>query len=135
MDKPLYRAFTKGTFQGEGEPAYGLHWIASRRGWFKVFTDRVECGDWVITNASIKEAVLFKSRQGLIPVSVLRLTTGDRTYQFGFNPWARVERHLAFEFRTEAVKLKYSTASFVIRLGVLAYLMYWLWSTFGCGAG
>lgn len=133
-DQPLYRAFTKGTFHGEGEPKYGVHWITSRRGWFKVFTDRVQCGDWVIGSSSIKEAVLFKSRQALIPVSVLRLTTDDRTYQFGFNPWARVGRHLPFEFRTEAVKLKYSAISSVIRLLVLAYLIYWFWTKFGPGA-
>ena len=131
MDEPLYRAWTKGTIQGEGEPRYGLHWINSRRARFRVFADRVQCGDWIIPNSSIKEAVVFKSWQGLIPVSVLRLTTGDRTYQFGFNPWARVEQHLPFEFRTEAIKLKYSAVSFVLRLAVLAYLMYWLWSTFG----
>ena len=105
MEKPIYRAWTKGTIQGEGEPRYGLHWINSRRAWFKVFADRIECGDWTVGKSDIKEAVLFKSRQGLIPVKVLRVATADTTYQFGFNPWAGVDRHLPFEFRTETDKV------------------------------
>ena len=130
MEKPVYRAWTKATIQGEGEPRYGLHWINSRRAWFKVFGDRIECGDWTVGKSDIKEAVLFKSRQGLIPVKVLRVATADTTYQFGFNPWASVGRHLPFEFRTETVKMRYSAVSSILRLAVLAYLAYWLWETF-----
>ncbi len=128
MERPSYRAWTKATRDGEGEPRYGIHWIKSRRGWFKIFGNRVECGDWVIPNATIQEAVLFKSKQAFIPVSILRLATQGTTYQFGFNPWVHLERYLPFKFRSESVKLKYSIFSVVVRVAVLAYVLMWLWN-------
>ena len=74
--------------------------------------------------------MLYKSRQGLISVSVLRLVTADSTYQFGFNPWVQLERHLPFRFRVEPVKLERSAFSLIVRLAVLTYLVFWLWRTF-----
>jgi hypothetical protein len=127
MERPRYRAWTKATRDGAGEPRYGIHWITSRRGWFRIFADRVECGDWVIPNSAIQEAVLFKTKQGFIPVSVLRLTTAGTTYQFGFNPWVHLERYLPFNFRSESVKLKYSAFSLAVRIAVLGYLLLWIW--------
>ena len=79
---------------------------------------------------AIQEAVLYKSRQALIPVSVLRLVTADSEYQFGFNPWIQMERHLLFQFNTEEVTLKRSTFSLMVRVAVLAYLISWLWRRF-----
>lgn len=76
------------------------------------------------------EAVLFKSKQWFIPVSVLRVRTADGAYQFGFNPWCRIEAHLPFETTTERVQLSYSPFSLLIRLALVGYLVYWLWTRF-----
>ena len=128
MSKPRYRCWTKATNKEDGMPRYSHHWLTSRRAWFKVFDDRVECGDWVFPVSSVREAVVFKSKQWFVPVSVLHLRTETATYQFGFNPWCRVESYLPFEVKTERVRLSYSIFSLVVRLALVGYLVYWLWT-------
>ncbi len=128
MSKPRYRCWTKATNKEVGEPRFSHHWATSRRAWFKVFDDRVECGDWVLPVSSITQAVVFKSRYWFVPASVLRLRTSAATYQFGFNPWCRVGSYLPFEFTTEEIQPAYSVFSFVVRLAVVSYLIYWLWT-------
>ncbi len=135
LEQPLYRAWTKAIRGGGGELRSGMRWIGSRRGWLKIFPDRVECGDWTIANSSIREAVLYKSRQELIPVSVLWLATTEATYQFGFNPWVQLERHLCFPFQVEYVKIKRSAFSVIVRLVALGVLLSWLWRAFVGGTG
>ncbi|HXV63220.1 MAG TPA: hypothetical protein VEK15_21150 [Vicinamibacteria bacterium] len=134
MDNVVYRAWTKGIRDGAHKPRYGMEWLSARRGWFKVFDDRIECGNWSIPYSSIQEAVLFKSRQVLIPVSVLRLATPESTYQFGFNPWVQVEGHLPFQVRNEEIGLKYSAFFFALRIAVLGSVVFLIWRTFFGGA-
>jgi hypothetical protein len=129
MKAPLYRAFAKGTTAEAGTPRYSANWVTARRGWFKVYSDRVECGDWVIPNESVKDAVIFEARQWFVPVHILALTTESKTWQFGFNPWARVGQHLQFPVRIDRVQLRYSAFSIALRVGVLAYAGYWLFQT------
>ena len=131
MAEPLYKCWAKATDKDAGAHKYSLYWVTSRRAWFKVFDDRVECGDWVLPNSAIRDAVLFKSRQWFIPVSVLRLKTDRKTCQFGFNPWCRVEEHLPLEVRTEKVKARYSAFSLFLRLFLIVYLIYWYWTRAG----
>lgn len=122
MTAPLYRAWTKGTDQEPGAPRYSANWATARRAWFRVYDDRVECGDWVIPASAVQDAVLYESRQWFMPVSVLAVTTAARTWQFGFNPWARVAEHLPFAFRRERVRLRYSAFSVAVRVLLLGYV-------------
>lgn len=126
MDKPLYRAWAKGTTGEVGPPRYSGNWAVARRAWFEIFSDRIQCGDWVIRKEDVKEATLFEARQWFIPVYVLSLSTEQKTWQFGFNPWARIGSYLPFPVKRERVRLRYSAFSLVTRALVLAYLAYWL---------
>ena len=128
MTTPIYKCWTKGTTREEGEPRRSFNWATSRRAWFKVFDDRIECGNWIIPKISIRDAVLFQSKQFfVVPVSVLQLRTDDASYQFGFNPWCRIAQRLPFQFRTETIKLGHSPFSLVVRVAVGIYLIYWIW--------
>jgi hypothetical protein len=129
MDKPLYRAWTKGTAGEAGPPRYSVNWSVARRAWFEIFADRIKCGDWIIRREDVKEATLFETRQWFIPVYVLSLTTEEKTWQFGFNPWARIESYLPFPVKRERVRLRYSAFSVVIRTLLLAYVAYWLYKS------
>lgn len=131
MSEPRYKCWTKGIAGESGELRRGAAWVGARRAWFRVFDDRIECGDWTIASSSIKEAVLFEARQWLIPVFVLRLTTMDTTYQFGFNPWCRVAQHLHFVVERRRVRLGYSAFSIVLRIAITVFVTYWLWRQFG----
>jgi hypothetical protein len=92
---------------------------------FKVFDDRIECGNWVISYSEIKSAHLYKAKQMLVPVNILQLVTTTGNYQFGFNPWANPFKHIGVEFDTSKIKLGYSTYSIVVRLVLVVYLGYW----------
>ncbi len=123
-----YKAWCKATNREDSEPRYSTNWLASKRAWFKIFDDRIECGNWKIPKKSIHKAIAYKTKQMFIPVTVLLLITEGGAYQFGFNPWARPIEHLGLEFEEQSVKLKYSFFSIFIRVAALAYIGYWAWS-------
>jgi hypothetical protein len=127
MDAPLYRCWTKATNREAGSPRRSWNWTVSRRAWFKVFQDRVECGDWEIPLDSTRRAVMFRGRSLFLPIRVLHLEMEDKTYQFGFNPWVRIESRLPFEVARQELRLGYSLFSVVLRIVVAAYIVYWLW--------
>ena len=121
---PSYRCWTKATDGERGPPRYSANWAIARRGWFKVFPDRVECGDWSIPASNVVAATLFHTRQWLLPVTVLSVETAGGSYQFGFNPWVRVSAHLPFPHQHEHVTLRYSTFSVAVRVALIAYIAY-----------
>lgn len=130
MAEPTYQCWVKATDGEQGPPRYSASWLVARRARFKVFSDRVECGDWIIRSSEVQDAVLFEARQWFIPVFVLSLQTAAKTYQFGFNPWVRIGSHLPFAFRSERVQLRYSAFSIGIRLLAGVYLAYRAWEWF-----
>ena len=130
MSAPVYRAWTKAIDGETGPPRRSPAWATARRAWFRCYQDRVECGDWVIPTADVREAILYETRQGFLPVSVLAVSTDARTFQFGFNPWARVAPHLPFAVRRERVRLGYSPISIAARVGLLGWIGWWLWRVF-----
>lgn len=127
MADMIYRCWTKATTREQGNPRHSANWIVSRRGWFRIFPDRVECGDWVLPVTDIERAMLYRGRQLWTTVRVLELQTKTLTYQFGFNPWVAVESHLPFPFSGEKVRLKHSIFSLVVRLVLIACLAFLLW--------
>jgi hypothetical protein len=65
-----------------------------------------------------------------MPVPVLQIQASGQTYQFGFNPWANPMKHLTIPYREETVKLKYSAFSTAVRVIVICYLIYFIWTQF-----
>ena len=127
MTSLRYRAWTKATERETGTPQYSANWLVARRAWFKVYDDRIECGDWVVPADTVEDAALYHARQVGIPVTVLSLKSQGRVMQFGFNPWVRIGRHLPFPYRNENVHLRYSKFSVVVRVIIVLGIVYWLW--------
>lgn len=118
-ETPLYRCLCKATNRETGSPRYSLNWATSRRAYFKVFADRVECGSWIILFNQIERATRFRTKQWFIPISVLEIRTSTSTYQFGYNPWANPFAHLPVPMTEETVALKYSIFSLGARVLLL----------------
>lgn len=72
--------------------------------------------------------VLYKGWSFPLPVSVLEVVVGPDAYQFGLNPWCRVEPYLFSSYRTEKLKLHNSPFSIVVRLLALGYVGYLIWT-------
>jgi len=119
---------TKAT-AAEGENLrHSFNWVVSRRGTLQVLSDALECGDWRIPYDSISEAVLFSTRQMFIPCYVLRVAANGTIYQFGLNPGSFWKGDLPFPVKREKLRLKFSWFSIVVRVILLASIVYWLWT-------
>jgi len=122
-----YRCFCKATNREGEEVRFSHNWTIAKRGFFKVYEDRIECGSWNIPFSEVESAHFYKAKQMFIPVKVLQLVTVKGKYQFAFNPWANPFKHLGIEYKQSEIKLVYSTYSIVIRVFLVAYLGYLLW--------
>lgn len=129
-DTEKYKAWCKATDREDSEPRYSYKWAISRRAWFRIYEDRVECGDWKIPFESIEKAIVYKTKQMFIPATVLQLITKSKSYQFGFNPWASPIQHLQVEVEEKSIKLKYSALSIAIRVFLIGYLIYFIYSKY-----
>lgn len=127
MNKLLQKNYVKATNKEAGEPRYSHNWAMAKRAFYKVYSDHLEIGDWVIPFNEIKDIVLYKTKQMFIPVSVLNIQTEKENYQIGFNPWVNPIKNIPFNVRSESIRLKYSIFSIVIRAAIVAYILYWLW--------
>ena len=130
MTTPIYKCWTKATNREGGTLRRSQNWITSRRSWFKIFTDRIECGNWNIPFAEMQEVVVYRGKQMLIPVTVLKIEAFGQTYQFGFNPWANPIKYLSIPYRKEKVRVKYSVFSIAVRVIIACYLIYLIWRKF-----
>ena len=131
MQGPIYKCWTKAISQAEpGSIKHSRQWVTSRRAWLMVFEDRLRCGDWEIPFAAISDAVLYKGWSPPWPVQVLELVVGTYAYQFGLNPWCRIQDHLPIVVRTAPLKLGHSAFSLLVRVGFLAVLVFWLWGLY-----
>ena len=127
MPKPKYQCMTKGTNREKGEPRYSLNWIISKRGFLKFYDTYIKLGSWKFYYNKIENPIVYKSKTFFfIPVEILTFDYNDNHYQFGFNPWANPLTHLPFSPKIEIISLKMSVFSIIIRIAVLAYLVYWI---------
>ncbi|WP_143536913.1 hypothetical protein [Rubricoccus marinus] len=132
MDAPLYSCLTKASNRESGVPRASANWVVSRRGRFVVFPDRIRVGDWVIPFEEVSHAVLYRIPYlPFVDASVLELSDGETTYQFGFNPWAHPERHFPIPVEERRETMRYSAFSVGIRVAAVAYGLYliWEWAT------
>jgi hypothetical protein len=109
----------------------GPQWITSRRARLKLYDDHLQCGDWTIRYADIREAVLATVRTPLlrIPGYVLSVRTDANTYHFGLNPGSYWKGDLPIPATRTFSKLRLSPFSFLIRAVLIGYLGYlgWRW--------
>ena len=129
MDKPLQTNYVKATDKEAGTPRYSHNWALSKRTLYKVYSDRLEIGNWIIPFSDIKDIVVYKTKQMFIPVSILNIQTEEKNYQIGFNPWVNPVKNIPQKVRYEKIRLKYSAFSRVIRIAVVAYIIYTLWES------
>lgn len=126
MSNLLYKCLTKATHKKKGDPKHSPHWITARRASFCVYDEHIKCGNWYLKVNEIKNPILFKSRQGFIKFDVIQFDYENQTYQFGFNPWAHPSKYINVDFKIEYKNMKYSTFSLIIRLILIAIIIYYI---------
>ena len=127
VEEPIFRCITKGV-QGDADQfEFGLSWVTSRRAILKIYSDRIECGNWSIPFASFEQAILSETKQTFIPCYVLKIRTADNSYQFGLNPNKFWSGGLPFEVERQKGRLKYSTFSIVLRVILVAAIIWYFY--------
>ncbi len=123
-DIALFRVYSKGTAAEGQEVRRSASWVTARRGWLHFFPDHLALGDWRVPYAAIETATLFRLKT-VFGGYVLRVTTAQRSYQFGMNPWALAGKRLPFPHEEQVTRVGYSPLSVVVRIVALAYLLAW----------
>jgi hypothetical protein len=121
-----YRAFCKAIISQSEEPRISGRWAFSRRAWFKMFDDCIRCGNWTIPFDQIDQVIVYHFRRQLVPGTVLTISANGTIYQFAFNPWVQIERHLSMAFETRHFSRGVSIYNTVARIAFLFILVYWL---------
>ena len=131
MSSLLHKCITKATAAEGDQMKYGPNWAFSRRAPLKVFDDHLECGNWNINTNEIENAVLYSIKSiFLFPGYVLKIETKEKCYHFGLN-WGKFWKgELPFQIRREKGKMGYTKFSFLLRLVLLAMIVYYLWEKF-----
>lgn len=127
LQAPRYSCFCRGTDKETGEPRTSLNWVFSRRAMFRIFDDRIECGDWTIPFSDVQTAILYKTKQWPLTHDILHFETRDKSFQFNFPLWAKPAKYLNLELPEKAVKLKQDPITILIRLAVVGYIAYEIW--------
>ncbi len=128
-DAPLFRVFSKGTTAEGQDVRRSANWAVARRGWLRVFPDRLEMGDWRIPYPTIHQATLFRLKT-VFGGYVLRVTTTEQTYQFGMNPWALRRRSLPFPHDLQDTRVRNSMVTVIIRILALGLFLAWAFQRF-----
>ena len=122
---------TKATTAEGDDIRHSFNWIVSRRGWLRVTSNALICGNWNIPYEAIDEAVLYQTRGMFIPGYVLRIKVDGTIYQFGLNPGRYWKGDLPFDVQRERMRLSYSTYSIAVRIVLVVALVHWLWTKLG----
>ena len=103
------------------EAQYEMGWATARRNVLILTTNGLFCGDWTIPLSNIQEATLLSISGG----SLLKISTTDGLhYQFGLQRNPAWEKQKVLPLNVQESALKFSKASLVLRLLVLAWLAY-----------
>ena len=114
----------------------GARWVVARRAVLLVSDERLVCGDWEVPVEDIEQAVILRLKSTSGRGIVLKIATrGGQHYQFGLlHDDAWFER-LPFPVEVQDGSLRYSAFSIVLRLFLIAYLVWVVWRYFGPGGG
>lgn len=125
-EKHIGRYMAKGLRAPSKEIVAGPAWVVARRGWLYVFADRLQCGDWTIPYSKVTSCELARIPGFPLPGKVLVVDSEDGIYQFGLNPWARIEKKLPIASTVRKGSIHLSAFSVVVRLVLLALLLAWI---------
>ncbi len=130
-DTELYSCFCKATDTESGEPRASWAWVMSRRAMFRIFDDRVQCGDWIFPFSEIRKATLYKAKQWPFTHKILQLELDERCVQFGFFPWANPIKHLKLDVEIRYANLNRQPFTIIFRIAVVGFIAYEIWKRAG----
>ena len=120
---------TKAVIAEGDQLRWGPRWLTARRARLRLYGDRLECGNWIVSYDEIRDAVLTSFRSPIlrIPGYVLSVRTDANTYHFGLNGWRYWRGELPFPVTREQGRLRLSAISLLARGVLLGCVVYYAW--------
>ena len=105
----------------------GMNWVTSQRAVVLLTDKRITCGKWDIPLDDIEASELKKFNTIYGPGLVLKLSTKNQEhYQFGMQMNKEWTEQTVLPLTMEKTKVKFSPFSIIIRLLLVAYILYYL---------
>ena len=125
-EKVLAADASKGVITKENQDIqHGMNWVTSQRAVIMLTDKKIACGKWTISLDDITDAQLIKYGSG----QVLKISTEDGTnYQFGMQTNPAWTNQQILPLTLEKGQVKYSLYSIIVRLILLGYIVYLLYS-------
>jgi hypothetical protein len=118
------------TTKGDKGIERGLEWVTSQRAVVLLTDKKIKCGQWDIPLENIETAQLLKINSLFGPGQVLKLKTkDDNHYQFGMQFSPEWTNQNVLPLTLEQGQVKTSIFSWILRLILVVYLLYWLFKT------
>ncbi len=129
MEQPVHTCMTKAVIAEGDQLRCGPRWIAARRAKLRLYSDRLECGNWTVPYDQIRDAVLTSFRSPIlrIPGYVLSVRTDEKTYHFGLSGSRYWRGELPFPVNRERGRLRLSAISLLARGVLLGFVVYYAW--------
>lgn len=109
----------------------GLDWITSQRAVVLLSDKKIVCGNWTIPLDSIQTVQLIEVNSLLGGGQVLKIQTKDgANYQFGMQRNPEWTNQQTLSLTQEKGQVKNSTFSIIVRIILIAYLIYWVYEQF-----
>lgn len=130
MPEALYQCMTKGIIADDVRTLGAPRWATARRGFLRVFSDHLECGDWIIPYEQIQEAQVHHGIGMIISGHLLVVRTKERTYQFGLNPNRFWRGDLPFAVQHIHRSVGRTALVYLFRVLLFLGIGYWVWARF-----
>jgi hypothetical protein len=106
---------------------HGANWVTSQRAIILLTDKKIVCGKWVISLDEVSAVQLIKYGSG----QVLKIQTNNGIhYQFGMHPNPKWTNQQILPLTLEKGQVKYSFFSIIVRLILIGYIIYFIYSRF-----
>lgn len=106
---------------------HGANWVTSQRAVILLTDKKIVCGKWIISLDEISAVQLIKYGSG----QVLKIQTNNGIhYQFGMQTNPEWTNQQILPLTLEKGQVKYSFFSIIVRLILIGYIIYFIYSRF-----
>jgi hypothetical protein len=103
-------------------------WKDTKRGDLRFTDDRIEFFDWTIRQSEAQKVIIIKADVAFYPVSVLRIVTTQKMYDFAISSFINVQKYISVPLEVKFAKAitkkqRYLAIGLVLIVSIILYLL------------
>ncbi|MFA5835253.1 MAG: hypothetical protein WDA22_17370 [Bacteroidota bacterium] len=111
----------------ENPIAFSL-WKDTKRGDLRFIDDRIEFFDWTIKQSEAQKVIIIKADVAFFPVSVLRIITSQKMYDFAINSFLNIQKYISAPVEVKFAKAvtkkqRYLAIGILLIISIILYLL------------